>query len=90
LTQSDELECDTQIMSNGIFKSPIHRAVINAEKERFTVAMFCVPDSEKEIKPLDKLVNESRPKLYRPIQNYVEIYFQYYQQGKRAIEASKI
>lgn len=77
-------------MSNGIFQSPIHRAVVNPEKERLTVAMFCRPDLEKEIKPVDKLVNESRPKLYRPIKNYVEIYFQYYQQGKRAIEASKI
>ncbi|KAJ1386304.1 Oxoglutarate/iron-dependent dioxygenase [Sesbania bispinosa] len=79
-----------EIMSNGIFRSPIHRAVINAEKERLTVAMFFTPDSEKEIKPVDKLVNESRPTLYRPVQNYPEIYFQYYQQGKRAIEASKI
>ncbi|KAK2392886.1 hypothetical protein P8452_29710 [Trifolium repens] len=83
----DQLE----IMSNGIFQSPIHRAVINAEKERLTVAIFCTPDSEKEIKPVDKLANESRPILYRPVKNYVDdIYFQYYQKGERAIEASKI
>lgn len=77
-------------MSNGIFRSPIHRAVINSEKERLTVAMFCLTDSEKEIKPVEKLVNESRPTLYRPVKNYSEIYFQYYHQGKRPIEASKI
>jgi isopenicillin N synthase-like dioxygenase len=78
-------------MSNGIFQSPIHRAVINAEKERLTVAIFCTPDSEKEIKPVNKLANESRPILYRPVKNYVDdIYFQYYQKGERAIEASKI
>jgi len=77
-------------MSNGIFQSPLHRAVVNAEKERLTVAMFLVPDSEKEIKAVDKLVNESRPVLYKPVKNYVEIYLQYYQQGKRAIEAFKI
>jgi len=75
---------------NEQWKSSIHIAVINVEKERFTVAMFCVPDSEKEIKPVDKLANESRPKIYRPIKNYVDIYFQNYQQGKRATEASKI
>ncbi|XP_027904050.1 codeine O-demethylase-like [Vigna unguiculata] len=79
-----------EIMSNGIFRSPIHRAVVNAEKERLTVAMFLVPDSEKEIKPVDKLVKESRTALYKPVKNYVEIYLQYYQQGKRAIEAFKI
>nr|KYP64930.1 Protein SRG1 [Cajanus cajan] len=79
-----------EILSNGIFWSPVHRAVIDAEKERLTVAMFCTPDSEKEIKPVDKLVNESRPVLYRPVKNYPEIYNQYYQQGIRPIEASKI
>jgi isopenicillin N synthase-like dioxygenase len=73
-------------MSNGICPSPIHRAVINAEKERLTVAIFCIPDPEKEIKPIYKLENESRPILYRPVKNHVDIYFQYYQQGKRAIE----
>uniref|UniRef100_A0A0R0JA54 Fe2OG dioxygenase domain-containing protein n=1 Tax=Glycine max TaxID=3847 RepID=A0A0R0JA54_SOYBN len=65
----------TEILSNGIFRSPIHRAVINSEKERLTVAIFCLADSEKEIKP---------------VKNYSEIYFQYYHQGKRPIEASKI
>ncbi|XP_047152975.1 2-oxoglutarate-dependent dioxygenase 11-like [Vigna umbellata] len=79
-----------EIMSNGIFRSPVHRVVINKEKERLTAAMFCIPDPEKVIKPLDKLVDETRPILYRPVKNYVEIYFQYYQQGKRPMEASKI
>ncbi|KAE9604479.1 hypothetical protein Lal_00011088 [Lupinus albus] len=79
-----------EILSNGNFWSPIHRVVTNAEKERLTIAMFCIPDIEKEIKPIDKLVNESRPVLYRPVKNYTEIFFKYYQQGKRPIEASKI
>ncbi|KAG2400844.1 hypothetical protein LR48_Vigan04g249600 [Vigna angularis] len=79
-----------EIMSNGNFQSPMHRAVVNAEKERLTVAMFFVPNSEKKIKVVDKLVKDSRPVLYKPVKNYVEIYLQYYQQGKRAIEAFKI
>jgi isopenicillin N synthase-like dioxygenase len=90
LTQPVELECVTQIMSNGIFQSPVHRVVINEEKERLTVAMFCIPDSEQEIKPVDRLVDGTKPILYRPVKNYVDLYFQYYQQGKRPIEASKI
>jgi isopenicillin N synthase-like dioxygenase len=77
-------------MSNGIFQSPIHRAVVNPEKERLTVAMFCRPDLEKEIKPVDKLVNESKPILYKPVKDYSKKFFQYYQQGKRPIEAFKI
>ena len=56
---------DAQILSNGLIKSPVHKVVINAEKERISVAVFCVPDEEKEIEPFENLINESRPRLYR-------------------------
>lgn len=77
-------------MSNGIFKSPLHRVVINSERERISVAVFCIPESEKEIQPVDGLINESQPRLYKKVKNYVDIYFQNYQQGKRPIDAAKI
>lgn len=77
-------------MSNGIFKSPVHRVVTNSEKERLTVAMFGLPDPETEIEPLKMLVNESRPRLYKSLKNYVDTYFQNYQQNKRPIDAVKI
>lgn len=77
-------------MSNGIFKSPVHRAVINSEKDRLTVAMFCAPDVESDIGPVKELIDESRPELYKTIKNYVKTYFQYYQKNKRAIDAVKI
>ncbi|KAI4335737.1 hypothetical protein L6164_014351 [Bauhinia variegata] len=79
-----------EILSNGIFKSPMHRAVINSEKERLTVVMFVVADPEKVIEPVEELVNESRPRLYKSVKNYAKIHIQYYQQGKRAIEGAKI
>ncbi|KAJ6992531.1 hypothetical protein NC653_015809 [Populus alba x Populus x berolinensis] len=34
-----------ETMSNGIFKSPVHRVVTNTEKERNTLAVFCIPES---------------------------------------------
>lgn len=77
-------------MSNGIFKSPVHRVVTNSERERISLAVFCIPESENEIEPVDGLVNESRPRLYKKVKNYVDIYFQYYQQGKRPMDAAKI
>ncbi|KAG5242765.1 oxidoreductase family protein [Salix suchowensis] len=79
-----------EIMSNGIFKSPVHRVVTNTEKERNTLAVFCIPDSNREIKPADGLISETRPCLYKKVKDYVSIYFQHYQQGKRPIEAVKI
>jgi len=79
-----------EIMSNGIFKSPVHRVMTNSERERISLAVFCIPESENEIEPVDGLVNESRPRLYKKVKNYVDIYFQYYQQGKRPMDAAKI
>ncbi|KDP23162.1 hypothetical protein JCGZ_00345 [Jatropha curcas] len=79
-----------EIMSNGIFESPVHRVVTNTERERMSVTVFCTPDSEKEIKPADGLIDETRPRLYKTVKDYVSFYFEYYQQGKRTIEAAII
>lgn len=77
-------------MSNGVFKSPVHRVVTNSEKDRISLAVFCIPDSDQQIEPVEKLVNETRPRLYKSVKNYVDIYFQYYQLGRRPIEAARI
>ncbi|XP_047338101.1 codeine O-demethylase-like [Impatiens glandulifera] len=79
-----------EILTNGIFKSPVHRVVANSDKERLTLAVFCAPDPEKEIEPLEVLVNEERPKAYKKVTNYPAIYFQYYQKGMRPIDSVKI
>ncbi|XP_022987764.1 probable 2-oxoglutarate-dependent dioxygenase ANS isoform X3 [Cucurbita maxima] len=79
-----------EITSNGIFKSPVHRVLTNSERERISLAVFYLPDSEKEIEPLEKLIDETRPRLYKSVKNFVGLYFQYYQQGQRPMEAARI
>ncbi|KAM3337185.1 hypothetical protein P3S68_032885 [Capsicum galapagoense] len=79
-----------EIMSNGLLKSPVHRAVTNSEKERITVAMFCSPESGSEIEPVEEIIDDKRPKLYKTVKDYTATYFQYFQQGKRPIAAVKI
>lgn len=79
-----------EISSNGMFKSPVHRVVTNAERERISLAVFYVPDAEKDIEPFEELIDDSRPRLYRKVKNYVDIYFQYYQKGRRPIEAARL
>lgn len=79
-----------EIMSNGIFKSPVHRVVTNVERERNTLAVFIMPDADAGIGPVEKLINEERPRVYKNVKNYVELFFQSYQQGKRPIEAAMI
>ncbi|GAV82089.1 2OG-FeII_Oxy domain-containing protein/DIOX_N domain-containing protein [Cephalotus follicularis] len=82
----DQLE----IMTNGIFKSPLHRVVTNSERERITVAVFGIPKPDREIEPAQGLVDDTRPRLYKKVKNYVDLYFKYYQLGKRPIEAALI
>ncbi|KAM3287769.1 flavonol synthase/flavanone 3-hydroxylase [Capsicum chacoense] len=79
-----------EIMSNGVFKSPMHRVVTNAERERNTLAVFIMPDVDVEIGPVEKLINEERPRAYKNVKNFVDLFFQSYQQGKRPIEAAMI
>ncbi|CAE6112456.1 unnamed protein product [Arabidopsis arenosa] len=79
-----------EIMSNGIYKSPVHRVVTNREKERISVATFFIPGADKEILPVDGLVSEARPRLCKPVKNYVELLNNYYLQGLRPIAASLI
>ncbi|CAA0409665.1 Oxoglutarate/iron-dependent dioxygenase [Arabidopsis suecica] len=79
-----------EVMSNGIYKSPVHRVVLNGKKERISVATFCNADEDKEIQPLNGLVSEARPRLYKAVKKSEKNFFDYYQQGRRPIEAAMI
>ncbi|KAF8733031.1 hypothetical protein HU200_015389 [Digitaria exilis] len=81
-----------EIMSNGIFKSPVHRVVPDAEKERLSVVMFYSLDPEREIQPAGKLIDENHPALYKKvkIKEYIAGLFEYFAQGKLVIETAKI
>ncbi|XP_065848697.1 jasmonate-induced oxygenase 4-like [Euphorbia lathyris] len=79
-----------QIMSNGIFKSPMHRVVTNTERMRISLAAFHEPEPEMEIGPVDALVNEERPRLYRNVNNYGAINYECYQKGIVALETVQI
>lgn len=79
-----------QIMSNGIFKSPLHRVLANQEKLRISVAVFNEPEPDKEIGPLESLISESRPRLYRTIKNYGLINYECFQKGTVALDEVKI
>ncbi|RVW40656.1 S-norcoclaurine synthase 1 [Vitis vinifera] len=48
-----------QIMSNGEYKSIEHRAVVNPEKERLSIAAFHSPDHRTMIGPLPDLTKEN-------------------------------
>ncbi|KAM7267393.1 hypothetical protein ACFE04_009559 [Oxalis oulophora] len=82
----DQLE----IMSNGIFKSPIHRVVTIPNTEKISVVGFVLPESEMEIKPVDELIDETRPRLYKKVTNYFAAYLENYGKTERFIDEMKI
>ncbi|KAI3811228.1 hypothetical protein L1987_20947 [Smallanthus sonchifolius] len=79
-----------EIMSNGIFKSPMHRVLVSSKDQRITVAMFCMPQTEKDIGPVDGLITDGTPRLYKNVTYSIEFYLKNYQQGTRSIDACKI
>ncbi|KAI5060077.1 hypothetical protein GOP47_0024497 [Adiantum capillus-veneris] len=57
-----------QIASNGIYKSPIHRAVLNATKHRVSMVSFYYQlKPEQVVAPAEGLVDDQlHPRLYQP------------------------
>ncbi|XP_039119188.1 codeine O-demethylase-like [Dioscorea cayenensis subsp. rotundata] len=71
-----------------IFKSPLYRVVTFSDKDRISIALFCVNLPEKVIGPADELVNDMRPRMYKnlKVKDYLEVFIQRFLQGKRALD----
>lgn len=79
-----------QIASNGIFKSPTHKVVIDPQYDRTSIAMLPVPNAEKVIGPLEELITEDRPQLFNRFNDYSQIYFKHMGAEERQINYVKI
>nr|AAR01567.1 anthocyanidin synthase [Sinningia cardinalis] len=56
-----------EILSNGKYKSILHRGSVNKEKVRISWAVFCEPPMEKIVlKPLPETVSQDKPPLFPP------------------------
>ncbi|CAK8565178.1 unnamed protein product [Lathyrus sativus] len=58
-----------QVMTNGIYKAPEHRAVVNKEKERLSIVTFCYPNPSIDIGPVEKLTDEGNQQVYKNMTN---------------------
>ncbi|XP_050232825.1 codeine O-demethylase-like [Mercurialis annua] len=79
-----------EIMTNGIFKSPVHRVLTKLDKERISVAVFYTPEPKKEIGPEEGLINEERPRIFKKVKDYADVHWEYYQKGQRALHVASV
>ncbi|KAL1565361.1 jasmonate-induced oxygenase 4 [Salvia divinorum] len=73
----------TEVITNGQYKSSVHRAITNAKKARLSVATFHDPGKTKTVSPALK------PPKYRPVMygDYVSSWYTKGPEGKRNIDA---
>ncbi|XP_068650163.1 flavanone 3-dioxygenase 2-like [Aristolochia californica] len=62
-----------QALSNGEYKSVWHRAIVNSDKERISVASFLCPGNGAVIGPAKQLASDESPAIYRDF-TYDEYY----------------
>ncbi|XP_044497455.1 protein SRG1-like [Mangifera indica] len=81
-----------EIISNGLYQSIEHRASINSEKERISVAFFVNPRFEAEIGPASSLINPENPPFFKTIgmEDYVKGFFSRKLYGKEYLDNYKI
>ena len=78
-----------QIITNGRYKSAVHRAVVNAERARLSVATFYDPSKSQKICTAPQLVSKDHPQKYRDViyGDYVSSWYSKGPEGKRNIDA---
>ncbi|KAF7099758.1 hypothetical protein CFC21_101355 [Triticum aestivum] len=81
-----------EIMTNGIFKGPVHRVVTNSEKERMSVAVFYGLDPEREIGPIAQMLTEDQPARYREmkVKDFLVAHLEHFSRGERVVDSLRI
>lgn len=69
-----------QVISNDRYKSVLHRALVNGEKERMSIPTFYCPSPDAMIKPAPQLVDNEHPAQYTNF-TYGEYYHKFWNRG---------
>ncbi|KAI9075882.1 hypothetical protein K1719_042162 [Acacia pycnantha] len=81
-----------EIITNGTYRSVEHRATVNSEKERLSIATFHSPRFGIEIGPSPSLVTDHTPPKFKRIEleEYLRGLYSRELQGKSHLEAMRI
>ncbi|GMN31199.1 hypothetical protein TIFTF001_003146 [Ficus carica] len=69
-----------QVISNDRYKSVLHRAVVNCNKERISVPTFYCPSPDAVVEPAKDLISDDEPAVYRSF-TYAEFYRKFWDRG---------
>ncbi|XP_060191257.1 protein SRG1-like [Lycium barbarum] len=80
-----------EIVSNGVYRSIEHRAIVNSHKERLSVATFYSSNLDSELGPAHSLIGPNNPPIFRrvPIEKYFKDFFARKLDGKSYIDFMK-
>ncbi|MFS8003166.1 putative codeine 3-O-demethylase [Helianthus anomalus] len=56
-----------EMVTNGLYKSIEHRAIVNSEKERLSIATFFAPKLDGEIGPASSLITPENPPKFKRV-----------------------
>ncbi|KHN25971.1 Protein SRG1 [Glycine soja] len=81
-----------EIMTNGIYRSIEHRATVNLEKERLSIATFYNPGMEVKLGPAPSLVTPTTPAVFKTISvpEYYRGYLSRELRGRSYLDSMKI
>nr|XP_016514269.1 PREDICTED: protein SRG1-like isoform X2 [Nicotiana tabacum] len=73
-----------EIVSNGVYRSVEHRAVVNSNEVRLSVATFYTANLESELGPAHSLIGPNNPEVFRrvPVERYIKDFFARKLEGK--------
>ncbi|KAJ0110801.1 hypothetical protein Patl1_00700 [Pistacia atlantica] len=69
-----------QVISNDRYKSVLHRAIVNSNKERISIPTFYCPSPDAVTVPAPHLINDHHPPLYRNFA-YSDYYQKFWNRG---------
>lgn len=69
-----------QVISNDRYKSVLHRAVVNCNKDRISIPTFYCPSPDAVIGPAPELVKDDHPAVYKNF-TYGDYYTQFWNRG---------
>lgn len=81
-----------QIATNGIYRSIEHRATVNREKERLSIATFLSPKLDAELGPAPSLITQESPALFRRVNvaDFLRGYLSRELHGKSYVDVMRI